>query len=115
MSWYSDGEKFDEYDPPWCERCPHGDCGGDSYEECEACCRRHERKERGGGRAVKVKYIISYRELSTPMCTIKSVRFQVLPQSRFGRRWCIAELASQTFQLLLVAFYILCHRFVVSG
>ena len=44
MSWYSDGEKFDERDMPWCERCPHGDQGGDSYEECEACCRRHERK-----------------------------------------------------------------------
>ena len=48
MSWYSDGEKFDEYDPPWCENCPHGDQEGDSYEECEACCRRHERKERRG-------------------------------------------------------------------
>ena len=45
MSWYSDGEPFDEYDPPWCKNCPHGDEGGDSYEECEACCRRHERAE----------------------------------------------------------------------
>lgn len=38
MSWYSDGEYFDEYDPPYCERCN----GGTSYEECQACVRRHE-------------------------------------------------------------------------
>lgn len=41
MSWYSDGEPFDEHDLPWCDRCPHGDEGGDSYEECQACSRRH--------------------------------------------------------------------------
>ena len=45
MSWYSDGEPYDERDMPWCERCPHGDQGGDSYEECQACCRRHLRAE----------------------------------------------------------------------
>ena len=38
MSWYSDGEPFDEYDPPYCEYCS----GGTSYEECQACARRHE-------------------------------------------------------------------------
>lgn len=37
MSWYSDGERFDEYDPPWCENCTRGN----SYEECERCCARH--------------------------------------------------------------------------
>ena len=41
MSWYSDGEHFDEYDPPYCERCS----GGTSYEECQACARRHEEDE----------------------------------------------------------------------
>lgn len=41
MSWYSDGERLNEYDPPWCDGCE----GGDSYEECQACCRRHERIE----------------------------------------------------------------------
>lgn len=38
MSWYSDGEPFDEWDYPWCEDCE----GGDSYEECEKCRKRHE-------------------------------------------------------------------------
>ena len=41
MSWYSDGEPFDEYDPPSCETCS----GGNSYEECEACMRRNEEEE----------------------------------------------------------------------
>ena len=41
MSWYSDGDPFDEYDPPFCETCS----GGNSYEECEACMRRHEEAE----------------------------------------------------------------------
>ncbi len=41
MSWYSDGEPFDEYDPPFCANCR----GGNSYEECEACMRRHEEAE----------------------------------------------------------------------
>lgn len=41
MSWYSDGEHFDEYDPPYCEHCS----GGTSYEECQACARRHEEDE----------------------------------------------------------------------
>lgn len=40
MSWYSDGERFDEFDPEWCERsgCP----GGNSKEECDRCIARHE-------------------------------------------------------------------------
>lgn len=37
MSWYSDGEPFDEFDPPWCMNCD----GGDSKEECDRCCERH--------------------------------------------------------------------------
>ena len=45
MSWYSDGEPFDEYDPPYCERCS----GGTSYEECQACARRHEEDEEDEG------------------------------------------------------------------
>lgn len=38
MSWYSDKEKFNEFDPDYCERCNRGF----SYEECEACSRLHE-------------------------------------------------------------------------
>ena len=34
MSWWSDKEKFDEYDPPQCEFCKRGN----SYEECERSC-----------------------------------------------------------------------------
>jgi len=39
MSWYSDGEPFDEWDPPYCSRCS----GGNSYEECKRCQERHEK------------------------------------------------------------------------
>lgn len=39
MSWWSDGEPFDEFDPPYCENCE----GGDSYEECQRCVKWHER------------------------------------------------------------------------
>ena len=42
MSWYSDGEPFDEHDPPWCKRCE----GGNSYEECKRCCERHMAEEK---------------------------------------------------------------------
>lgn len=38
MSWWSDKEKFDEYDPPQCEFCKRGN----SYEECERCKRLNE-------------------------------------------------------------------------
>ncbi len=41
MSWYSDGERFDERDMPWCENCPYGDGGGDSAEQCKRCSDRH--------------------------------------------------------------------------
>ena len=41
MSWYSDGDPFDEYDPPWCRGC---ECGN-SYEECKRCCERHMKEE----------------------------------------------------------------------
>ena len=41
MSWYSDGESFDEYDPPWCESC----VGGRSKDYCDECCRRHWEEE----------------------------------------------------------------------
>lgn len=37
MSWWSDGEKFDEYDPPWCRYCE----GGNSKAQCDACTKRH--------------------------------------------------------------------------
>lgn len=40
MSWWSDGEPFDEYDPLWCKNCK----GGNSYEECKKCSEWH-RKE----------------------------------------------------------------------
>ena len=38
MSWYSDGEPFDEYDDPYCEQI-HCE-GGDSYEQCRRCLAR---------------------------------------------------------------------------
>ena len=38
MSWWSDKEKFDEYDPPQCEFCKRGN----SYDECERCKRLHD-------------------------------------------------------------------------
>lgn len=38
MSWYSDREPFDEHDPDYCASCD----GGDGYEECERCRKRHE-------------------------------------------------------------------------
>ena len=41
MSWYSDGEPFDEYDPPFCSDCE----GGESYEQCQRCKKRHEEEE----------------------------------------------------------------------
>ena len=34
MSWYSDGEPFDEYDPPYCRYCNMSDV---SYEICKRC------------------------------------------------------------------------------
>lgn len=39
MSWYSDGERFNEYDPSYCERCRRTDV---SYEVCERCERMHD-------------------------------------------------------------------------
>lgn len=42
MSWYSDKEPFDEYDPPWCRNCK----GGNSYEECKRCTERHLNEEK---------------------------------------------------------------------
>ena len=41
MSWYSDREPFNEYDPPWCKYCD----GGESKEECDKCCEEHMRSE----------------------------------------------------------------------
>lgn len=43
MSWYSDREPFDEYDPPYCKNCTRGA----SYEECAACERMHNKAEEG--------------------------------------------------------------------
>ena len=42
MSWYSDKERFNEYDPPYCERCRRTDV---SYEVCERCERMHDQAE----------------------------------------------------------------------
>ena len=38
MSWYSDGEPFDEYDPPFCENCGREAL---SAEECRICAAAH--------------------------------------------------------------------------
>ena len=47
MSWYSDGEPFNEFDPPWCERCTRSDL---TKEKCDRCCERHleDNKKRAG-------------------------------------------------------------------
>jgi len=37
MSWYSDGEPFNEYDPPYCENCTRGY----SKQECDWCKKMH--------------------------------------------------------------------------
>ena len=37
MSYWSDGERFDEYDYPWCETCK----GGESKAQCDACYKAH--------------------------------------------------------------------------
>ena len=41
MGWYSDNEKFDEYDTPWCKTCE----GGESKEQCDKCYERHMEEE----------------------------------------------------------------------
>ena len=41
MSWYSDGEGFNEWDPPFCSDCE----GGESYEQCRKCMREHDYEE----------------------------------------------------------------------
>ena len=33
MSWWSDGEPFDEYDPPYCKRCNSLSCENCEYEK----------------------------------------------------------------------------------
>ena len=38
MSWYSDKEKFDEYDPDWCIGCTRDT----DYYKCKRCCELHE-------------------------------------------------------------------------
>ena len=35
MSWWSDNEKFDEYDPPYCKGCNSSNCERCVYEEDE--------------------------------------------------------------------------------
>ena len=42
MSWYSDKERFNEYDPPYCERCRRTDT---SYEVCNRCEQMHYEAE----------------------------------------------------------------------
>lgn len=37
MSWWSDREKFDEYEPDFCKWCP----GGTSKADCDRCKRDH--------------------------------------------------------------------------
>lgn len=41
MSWWSDGERFDEYDPDYCAGCTRGF----TKEECDRCMKRHEQEE----------------------------------------------------------------------
>ena len=39
MSWYSDGEVFNEYDPPYCKYCKRINLTKD---KCDRCVQRHE-------------------------------------------------------------------------
>ena len=43
MSWYSDGEKFNEYDDPYCvwKSMANGGKCGNSKEECDRCLKLH--------------------------------------------------------------------------
>lgn len=41
MSWYSDKEKFNEYDPSYCINCS----GGNSYEQCKKCEEVYKQEE----------------------------------------------------------------------
>ena len=41
MSWYSDGERFNEHDYEWCGNCE----GGDSKAQCDRCYERHTGKK----------------------------------------------------------------------
>jgi len=42
MSWYSDGEPFDEQDPPYCAKCK----AGFTKAECDACVKFHDKLQR---------------------------------------------------------------------
>lgn len=41
MSWYSDGEVFDEYDPPYCKYCRRTNL---TKAMCDECVKRHEQE-----------------------------------------------------------------------
>lgn len=43
MSWYTDGESFDEQEPDFCKGCTIAE----SKEQCDACIRAHEGEENG--------------------------------------------------------------------
>lgn len=48
MSWWSDGEPFDEYDDPYCiwkSKAMLGKCGN-SKAECDKCMKDHYEEER---------------------------------------------------------------------
>lgn len=50
MSWYSDKEPFNEYDPPYCKNCS----GGNSKAECDRCARQHS--ETGGQMTIQFRF-----------------------------------------------------------
>ena len=48
MSWYSDKEKFNEFDDPYCirkNRLNRGQCGK-TKEECDRCLKDHMEEEK---------------------------------------------------------------------
>lgn len=47
MSWWSDNEKFDEHDDPYCvwKSMANGGGCGKTKEECDRCMKRHEQEE----------------------------------------------------------------------
>lgn len=42
MSWYSDGEPFDEFEPSYCRYCTRSNI---SYDVCQRCRKEHDMEE----------------------------------------------------------------------
>ena len=45
MSWYTDGEPFDEHEPEYCKHCTNSACEGWTKADCDRCIKMHEEWE----------------------------------------------------------------------